>query len=64
MWETSAAVASAILAAFALLGAWLGARERSLRREEVLSWANSGIEQLQTLHLLLVLARRKRLSDQ
>lgn len=52
--ETSATVASAILAAVALLGGWLNYRRNELRRDHVLTWANEAISVLQTLLVLCV----------
>jgi hypothetical protein len=43
---------SALIAALALFLAWRQARERQLRKDEVLRWALEAIRQLQTLYLV------------
>jgi hypothetical protein len=55
-WETAGAVASAAIAAAALLTVWLSAREAELRRDDVLAWANEVIEALQGMVLVCILA--------
>ena len=46
---------SALIAALALFLAWRQARERQLRKDEVLKWALDGIRQMQTLYLVCFL---------
>jgi hypothetical protein len=55
--EKQAAVISAIIALLALAGGFIGWRERTLRRDDVLNWANESIEALQTLLLVCVVRR-------
>ncbi|MCK0210062.1 hypothetical protein MWN33_18680 [Starkeya koreensis] len=59
MLEASAAVASAVVAAFALLFTWKGIRTSALRTEDVYRWANEAIISLNSLYLLLYLSRHK-----
>lgn len=48
-------MASAVIAAAALFLGWRQARERELRKDEVLKWANETIRSLQTLYLVCFL---------
>lgn len=52
--EATAAIVSALLAAFALFAGWRSNRRNELRREDVLDWANESIAALQTLLLLSI----------
>ena len=52
MWEFLAAVVSAFVALGGLLVGWRRARESALRKEDVLSWSNSVIRNLQSLNLI------------
>ena len=60
MLETMAAVASAVVAAFALLFTWREVRLRALRTEDVFKWANESIATLNSLYLLIYLSRHQR----
>ncbi|RYD48309.1 MAG: hypothetical protein EOP60_15920 [Sphingomonadales bacterium] len=52
--EATAAIVSALLAAFALFAGWRSNRRNELRREDVLDWANESITALQTLLLISI----------
>jgi hypothetical protein len=56
MWEFLAAVVSAFVALIGLVVAWRKARESALRKEDVHSWSNDAIRNLQAL--VLVCQRR------
>jgi len=52
MWEFFAAVVSAFVALIGILVAWRKARESALRKEDVHSWSNDVIRNLQSLVLV------------
>ena len=52
MWEFLAAVVSAFVALVGLLVAWRRAREAALRKEDVMTWSNNVIRNLQSLSLI------------
>src|SRR6185312_15285366 len=52
MWEFLAAVVSAFVALIGLVVAWRKARESALRKEDVHSWSNDVIRNLQALVLI------------
>lgn len=52
MWETLAAVVSAIIAIIALVASYFSWRRSELRRDDVLAWANEAIATLQSLVLI------------
>ncbi|MBB3066008.1 hypothetical protein [Limibacillus halophilus] len=52
MFDGMASIISAVVATAALLSTWYWWREKELRRDEVLKWADEAISVLRTLHLL------------
>jgi hypothetical protein len=53
------AALSAVLTVVALVGTWIGWRQKELRREEVHAWASEAITALQTLLLICLQELRK-----
>lgn len=63
MWDTAAALVSALIGIVGLIAGWVHWRRTELRKEDVLAWANDVIESLQNLALVLTLKENNLSSD-